>query len=1015
MRPVDKHDGEDEIKVARITKVILRWPCTCMWTMLVTIIVLTIAVIGIETGNRAGFLDIFAIPWFNPKYETVVLRGLGFQEMQQDQYVESDNDRRARRLDDDEDDDEDQERSLTLFEVVLAYEDIATDNLLTKANVEKMRTVERSIMAVDWAARCRLNYKDEDQEVKDAKCAAPLSLLNYVHVDKDQHKDGCKDGFCLGSYDFCAGKLLGTNFSTGPPPDWGTFPCRSTVFDWRQATLADESEWDKLLERNLCSPGFETKFLLDRQNEDCDGEKDISTKYARSRYSIGYPLSGFKNGDDDRNEQSARLAGGIFGRRDATYGPALLASLSTAIDEVSATSVNAGTFNNRTVNGKTINVFLSEGVTGREQDVQFQGVLLSVLALVFVWAYIWFNVGSLFLALTGTFEIVASLPLAWFIWRFVLWQLRIDIFAFSLIIFLILCIGADDIFVFMDTWKASRSKPANISGSLETRLQWTYGQAASAMFTTTATTVLALLMTATSTIPFIASFGIFGALVVTMDYVLVISWFPVTVVVYTTYFEKGCWAKCCSCLPGCRVDATPPGEPVPERKSVIFIRDRIAPVFFKYRHLMFGTGMLLIVAMCAVLGVLYEIAEDFPDFYVPAHPFAAYTAITRDKFFTADDWKHSVTMVYGLDPDEPVTRSLNGQLTLDIQNEEELVRNFVKIDFNEDMQWKLWDDCSELRKDRKLVVGQEVYCLLNDLQKWNPGAWPYKKEKDLRKALEKYYDSNEYSDIEIENYAFYTGFVADGDEGIKAYWVSYNATIPKEAASGPASLKKWQNRWEEVADNDCAAPCYPHMNNPPISRPVSWEFMTIIGILEENVWSTMFSSVACAWVVLVIVTRNWWISSMVAVIIVAIMASVIATVFTIGYIMDIFVSTFVALTIGLAIDYSVHIAHFYNHAPGSRFERAQHAMAEIAVSVIGGAVTTIFAGLPLFAAPTATNSLFGFFIFFTSLWSLLLTFLVFIPALMIFGPENRQGTFDSLINCFGSRHSRAAVASSLSA
>ena len=90
-------------------------------------------------------------------------------------------------------------------------------------------------------------------------------------------------------------------------------------------------------------------------------------------------------------------------------------------------------------------------------------------------------------------------------------------------------------------------------------------------------------------------------------------------------------------------------------------------------------------------------------------------------------------------------------------------------------------------------------------------------------------------------------------------------------------------------------------------------------------------------------------------------------------------------------------------------------MAEIAVSVIGGAVTTIFAGLPLFAAPTATNSLFGFFIFFTSLWSLLLTFLVFIPALMIFGPENRQGTFDSLINCFGSRHSRAAVASSLSA
>ena len=58
----DEHDGEGEIKVARITKVILRWPCMCMWTMLVTIIILTIAVIGAETSNRAGFLDILCAP-----------------------------------------------------------------------------------------------------------------------------------------------------------------------------------------------------------------------------------------------------------------------------------------------------------------------------------------------------------------------------------------------------------------------------------------------------------------------------------------------------------------------------------------------------------------------------------------------------------------------------------------------------------------------------------------------------------------------------------------------------------------------------------------------------------------------------------------------------------------------------------------------------------------------------------------------------------------------------------------
>ncbi|KAJ1637223.1 hypothetical protein T492DRAFT_860498, partial [Pavlovales sp. CCMP2436] len=73
-----------------------------------------------------------------------------------------------------------------------------------------------------------------------------------------------------------------------------------------------------------------------------------------------------------------------------------------------------------------------------------------------------------------------------------------------------------------------------------------------------------------------------------------------------------------------------------------------------------------------------------------------------------------------------------------------------------------------------------------------------------------------------------------------------------------------------------------------------------------------------------------------------------------------------------------------------------YALAEIAVSVLGGAITIIFAGLPLFAAPTATNSLFGFFIFFTSIWSTGLTFFLSVPALMMFGPEGRQGTFDWL-------------------
>ncbi|KAG8460923.1 hypothetical protein KFE25_010674 [Diacronema lutheri] len=80
-----------------------------------------------------------------PKLDRSVLRSLAYSKAQADGYASFDGQT-------DETDDvnnDEQERSVTLFPIALVYVDIATDNLLTKANVEKMRTVEWSIMAVD--------------------------------------------------------------------------------------------------------------------------------------------------------------------------------------------------------------------------------------------------------------------------------------------------------------------------------------------------------------------------------------------------------------------------------------------------------------------------------------------------------------------------------------------------------------------------------------------------------------------------------------------------------------------------------------------------------------------------------------------------------------------------------------------------------------------------------------------------------------------------------------------------
>merc|ERR1719329_787802 len=57
------------------------------------------------------------------------------------------------------------------------------------------------------------------------------------------------------------------------------------------------------------------------------------------------------------------------------------------------------------------------------------------------------------------------------------------------------------------------------------------------------------------------------------------------------------------------------------------------------------------------------------------------------------------------------------------------------------------------------------------------------------------------------------------------------------------------------------------------------------------------------------------------------------------------------MIVGMAVDYAVHFTHFYNEAQGNRYDKAQGALHGVGVSVVGGAVTTAGAAIPLIFAP----------------------------------------------------------------
>ena len=92
--------------------------------------------------------------------------------------------------------------------------------------------------------------------------------------------------------------------------------------------------------------------------------------------------------------------------------------------------------------------------------------------------------------------------------------------------------GADDIFVFMDAWRHASEMP------LEARMKYTYKHTAQAVFATSFTTAVAFFTTAMSDIMPIASFGVFAAFSILMNYLLVLTLWPAVVVICEVRFHN---------------------------------------------------------------------------------------------------------------------------------------------------------------------------------------------------------------------------------------------------------------------------------------------------------------------------------------------------------------------------------------------------------------------------------------------------------------------------------------------
>jgi predicted RND superfamily exporter protein len=193
-------------------------------------------------------------------------------------------------------------------------------------------------------------------------------------------------------------------------------------------------------------------------------------------------------------------------------------------------------------NGKFRAILMSQ-LTAEQQlyGLLYHDGFLAIFSFVLVFWYMWFSTESFFLTACGMSEILMSIPPAMLAWHFINGN-GITSLQF-LVIYMILGIGADDVFVLLDAWKQARCALGKEASTTQV-FALGYRRAFSAMLTTTFTTGAAFLFGAFSPIPMVAHFCVFAALVVIFDYIWCVSFFASAVCVYERYFE----GHTCCCM-----------------------------------------------------------------------------------------------------------------------------------------------------------------------------------------------------------------------------------------------------------------------------------------------------------------------------------------------------------------------------------------------------------------------------------------------------------------------------------
>jgi hypothetical protein len=353
-----------------------------------------------------------------------------------------------------------------------------------------------------------------------------------------------------------------------------------------------------------------------------------------------------------------------------------------------------------------------------------------------------------------------------------------------------------------------------------------------------------------------------------------------------------------------------------------------------------------------------------------------------------------VSIVFGINPDEPIDRSKSMGQGL-AKGSPVYVDEFNFNDPN--AQMAIWQLCNASRTDPmwegKNLALRKPRCLMEDFNLWLRGrgfkGLPIVPGSVSGEALNSF-----LSDSKGKKWVKHAGF--DYEDANKVRWIRADFLTNLPAKMAATDVWPWLERWNDQLThwNSGTYPTVPNGLRHAYHTSQLWVRAETELRLVKSTLTCAVISIVCALVAILIFTGNVALAIYLVSVILCIVICLAGLMFgVLGWSFGAVEAIGLIVFVGFSVDYSLHMVEAYNQsAYSSRFARAREALLQTGSAVFSAGVTSLGAGGFILCCTINVFVQFGMVVIFNTILSLLFSLFFLCALLMVIGPTDNFGS-----------------------